>query len=177
MPATKASPIANDPPCAGALLALVALATLAALLPGRAGEAAEPCEPSVGRIVSLQGLVEVQPAGAADWARAGLDDRLCIGDTIRAGAYSQAAVALANDSVASLDQLTTMRFVGETESGRSWLDLLFGDVHLFSHRPRALEVDTPIANAFTEGTEFLVRARPERTEVILLDGRVRLASA
>ncbi|MCE3248682.1 MAG: TonB-dependent receptor, partial [Geminicoccaceae bacterium] len=177
MPATKASPIGNDPPCARALLALAALATLAALLPVRAGEAAEPCEPSVGRIVSLQGLVEVQPAGAADWARAGLNDRLCIGDTIRAGAYSQAAVALANDSVASLDQLTTMRFVGETESGRSWLDLLFGDVHLFSHRPRALEVDTPIANAFTEGTEFLVRARPERTEVILLDGRVRLASA
>ena len=70
-----------------------------------------------------------------------------------------------------------MRFVGESESGRSWLDLLFGDVHFFSHRPRALEVDTPIANAFTEGTEFLVRARPERTEVILLEGRVRLASA
>ena len=116
MPATKASPIANDTPHTGALLALAALATMAALLPGRAGVAAEPCEPSVGRIVSLQGLVEVQPAGAADWARAGLDDRLCIGDTIRAGAYSQAAVALVNDSVASLDQLTTMRFVGELTS-------------------------------------------------------------
>ncbi len=63
MPATKASPIGNDTPCARALLALAALATMAALLPGRAGEAAEPCEPSVGRIVSLQGLVEVQPAG------------------------------------------------------------------------------------------------------------------
>jgi tetratricopeptide (TPR) repeat protein len=138
------------------------------------GEAAEACEPVVARIVSVQGRVEVQSAGSAEWTRAALDDRLCVGDTIRAGAFARAALALTNDSVLSLDQLTTMRLGGEAETGRSLLDLLFGDVHFFSHRPRSLEIVTPIANAGTEGTEFLMRARPDRTEVVMFEGRVRL---
>ena len=108
---------------------------------------------------------------------AALDDRLCFGDTIRVGELARAALALANDSVLRFDQRTTLRLAGEVETGRSLLDLLFGAVHFFSHRPRALEVDTPIANAAAEGTEFLVRARPERTEVVMLDGRVRLTTA
>ena len=156
---------------------IVAAVMATALASLRASEAAERCEPAVARIVSIQGLVEVQPAGAADWVVAALDDRLCFGDTIRVGEFARAALALANNSVLRFDQRTTLRLAGEVESGRSLLDLLFGDVHFFSHRPRALEVDTPIANAAAEGTEFLVRARPERTEVVMLDGRVRLTTA
>ena len=138
------------------------------------GHAAEACEPVVAQIVSLQGRVEVQRGEAGAWMAAALDDRLCVGDAIRAGAFARAALALTNDSVLSLDQLTTMRLGGEAETGRSLLDLLLGDVHFFSHRPRALEIVTPIANAGTEGTEFLMRARPDRTEVIMFEGRVRL---
>ena len=138
------------------------------------GHAAEACKPVVARIVSLQGRVEVQSAGSAEWTPATLDDQLCVGDAIRAGAFARAALALTNDSVLSLDQLTTMRLGGEAETGRSLLDLLLGEVHFFSHRPRSLEIVTPIANAGTEGTEFLMRARPDRTEVIMFEGRVRL---
>ena len=138
------------------------------------GHAAEACKPVVARIVSLQGRVEVQSAGSVEWTRAALDDQLCVGDAIRAGAFARAALALTNDSVLSLDQLTTMRLGGEAETGRSLLDLLLGEVHFFSHRPRSLEIVTPIANAGTEGTEFLMRARPDRTEVIMFEGRVRL---
>ena len=138
------------------------------------GQAAEACKPVVARIVSLQGRVEVQSAGSAEWTRAALDDQLCVGDAIRAGAFARAALALTNDSVLSLDQLTTMRLGGEAETGRSLLDLLLGEVHFFSHRPRSLEIVTPIANAGTEGTEFLMRARPDRTEVMMFEGRVRL---
>ena len=82
---------------------------------------------------------------------AALDDRLCLGDTVRVGAFARAALALPNNSVLRLDQLTTLRLVGEAESGRSLLELLFGAVHFFSHRPRALEIDTPIANAGDRG--------------------------
>ncbi len=138
------------------------------------GHAAEICNPVVAQIVSLQGRVEVQRGEAGAWTAAALDDRLCVGDAIRAGAFARAALALTNDSVLSLDQLTTMRLGGEAETGRSLLDLLLGDVHFFSHRPRSLEIVTPIANAGTEGTEFLMRARPDRTEVIMFEGRVRL---
>ena len=78
------------------------------------------------------------------------------------------------NSVLSIDQLTTLRVDAPAETGRSLLDLLFGDVHFFSHRPRALEIDTPIASAGAEGTEFLMRVRPDRTEVVMFEGRVRL---
>jgi len=158
----------------GAQVAVAAMLVLASI---RASQAAERCEPAVARVVSIQGLVEVQPAGTADWVVAALDDRLCFGDTIRVGELARAALALANDSVLRFDQRTTLRLAGEVETGRSLLDLLFGYVYFFSHRPRALEVDTPIANAAAEGTEFLVRARPDRTEVVMLDGRVRLTTA
>ncbi len=124
--------------------------------------------------MSLQGRVEIQRGEAGAWTAASLDDQLCIGDGIRLGRLARAALALANDSVLKIDQLTTMRLAGEPESGRSLLDLLFGDVHFFSHRPRALEIATPIANAGAEGTEFAMRVRPDRTEVIMFEGRVRL---
>ncbi len=170
----KASRIVN--PLAGLRSLLIAVsATMPALM--SVAHAAEPCEPALARLVSLQGLVEVQRAAAPAWAPGRLDDRLCLGDSVRVGAYGRAALALANDSVLRIDQRTTLRLGGEVESGRSLLELLFGDVHFFSHRPRALEILTPIASAGSEGTEFLLRARPERTEVVMLAGRVRLQTA
>jgi tetratricopeptide (TPR) repeat protein len=152
------------------------MATAAAAIHGAlpAAHAAEPCDPGVARIVSLQGRVEVQRGEAGAWTAATLDERLCIGDTVRVGAYARAALALANESVLNVDQLTTMRLAGEPAAGRSLLDLLIGAVHFFSHRPRALEIDTPIASAGTEGTEFLMRVQPDRTEVLTFEGRVRL---
>ena len=92
----------------------------------------------------------------------------------RPAAVGRAALALADDLVLRLDQRTTLRLIGETETGRSWLEMLFGQVHFFSHRPRALEVDTPIANASTEGTEFLMRLSADQADLIMFDGRVRL---
>jgi tetratricopeptide (TPR) repeat protein len=139
-------------------------------------DAAEPCAPMIARIVSLQGQVEIKRGEAGAWMAAALDDQLCIGDSIRVGAWARAAIALANESVLSINQLTTLRVDAPAESGRSLLDLLFGEVHFFSHRPRSLEIDTPIASAGAEGTEFLMRVMPDRTEVLMFEGRVRLAT-
>ncbi len=169
---SKALPVAIGSTAAGWLIALSAAAAI--LLSVASGHAAETCAPAAAQIVSLQGRVEVQRGEAGAWTAATLDEQLCIGDSIRVGTLARAALALANESVLSIDQLTTMRLAGEPESGRSLLDLLFGDVHFFSHRPRALEIVTPIANAGAEGTEFAMRARPDRTEVIMFAGQVRL---
>jgi tetratricopeptide (TPR) repeat protein len=139
-----------------------------------AGHAAGRCEPGIARVASLQGQVEVKRGEAGAWTVAVLDEELCIGDYIRVGALARAALALANDSVFSIDQLTTMRIGAPAETGRSLLQLLVGAVHFFSHRPRVLEIDTPIASAGTEGTEFLMRVEPDRTEVLMFEGRVRL---
>ena len=73
-----------------------------------------------------------------------------------------------------MDQGTTAQLRRGAEEGRSLLNLLIGAIYFFSHRPRALEVDTPFVNAAAEGTEFLVRVGAERAEVVMLDGQVLL---
>src|SRR5687768_9291923 len=104
---------------ARSMFAIAAMATMVAVTSIRASEAVERCEPSVARIVSIQGLVEVQPPGTADWVVAALEDRLCVGDTVRVGKFSRAALALANDSILRFDQRTTLRLAGEVETGAS----------------------------------------------------------
>ena len=143
------------------------------LIPG-AGHAQQRCEPPAARLVSLQGTVELQRAGTNVWTPATLGEALCLGDALRVGRASRAALALANDSTLRLDERTTLQLRGVAEEQRSLIDLILGGVYFFSHRPRALEVDTPFVNAAAEGTEFLVRVGADRTEVVMLDGRVLL---
>ena len=143
------------------------------LIPG-AGHAQQRCEPPAARLVSLQGTVELQRAGTNVWTPATLGQALCLGDALRVGRASRAALALANDSTLRLDERTTLQLRGGAEEQRSLIDLILGGVYFFSHRPRALEVDTPFVNAAAEGTEFLVRVGAERAEVVMLDGRVLL---
>ena len=143
------------------------------LIPG-AGHAQQRCEPPAARLVSLQGTVELQRAGTNVWTPATLGEALCLGDALRVGRASRAALALANDSTLRLDERTTLQLRGGAEEQRSLIDLILGGVYFFSHRPRALEVDTPFVNAAAEGTEFLVRVGADRAEVVMLDGRVLL---
>ena len=144
------------------------------LLSSGSGHAQAPCEPPAARVVSIQGTVELRRAGTDVWTPAMLEEALCIGDGLRVGQASRAALTLANDSTLRLDQRTTLQLRGIAEEERSLLELLFGAVYFFSHRPRALEVDTPFVNAAAEGTEFLVRVGADRAEVVMLDGRVLL---
>jgi tetratricopeptide (TPR) repeat protein len=147
---------------------------LLVLLSSGPGRAQAPCAPPAARVVSLQGAVELRRAGTDLWTPAMLEDGLCIGDALRVGEASRAALALANDSILRLDQRTTLQLRGVAEEERSLLELLFGAVYFFSHRPRALEVDTPFVSAAAEGTEFLVRVGDDRAEVVMLDGQVLL---
>jgi tetratricopeptide (TPR) repeat protein len=144
------------------------------LLNSGAGRAQAPCEPPAARVVSIQGAVELRRAGTDVWTSAMLEQALCIGDALRVGQASRAALALANDSILRLDQRTTLQLRGIAEEERSLLELLLGAVYFFSHRPRALEVETPFVNAAAEGTEFLVRVGADRAEVVMLDGQVLL---
>ena len=81
--------------------------------------AAEPCDVVAARIVSLQGRVEVRAAGAVEWSVVGLNDNLCVGDTIRVGEFARAALDLPDNPNLRLDQLTTLRIVGATATGAS----------------------------------------------------------
>jgi tetratricopeptide (TPR) repeat protein len=136
------------------------------------GRAAERCDPPVAHIVSLQGQVEIRPDEREPWRAATLGEALCVGDSIRVGRLSRAALALADDSVLRLDQRTTLRLRSGVEPQISAIDLLLGALYLFARRPRALEVDTPFVNAGVQGTEFLVRVADDHTLIMVFDGRV-----
>ncbi len=146
-------------------------AGLAAPIP-KTSHAAEVCAPVLARVVSLQGTVEFRSSETEPWTDAALNDLLCADYWIRVGPSSRAALALPNDSVLRLDQQTTVRLRAQAEETRSLLELLLGTLYLFSHRPRALEIDTPFVNAATEGTEFLVSVGADQTRIIVFEGRI-----
>ncbi len=137
-------------------------------------QAAEPCEPVVGRLVSVEGWVELQRAADSAWLPAKLEDTLCQGDTVRAGERSRAAVALINQTVLRIDQSTAVRLVDilAKEEDRSILSLLWGAIQSFSRKPRRFEVNTPFLNGSVEGTEFFVRVEKQQTLLSVFEGQV-----
>jgi len=122
------------------------------------------CATPVGRIASVEGAVERRMAGSTVWEPASVEQPLCAGDAVRTGAFSRAALALANDSMLRLDQETTLEVgaVPAPAEEPSVLELIRGIIQVFSHRPHSLNIKTPFVNAATEGTEFLVEAEAKR---------------
>jgi tetratricopeptide (TPR) repeat protein len=145
------------------------------LLPS-AASAADLCDAPVGRMISVQGNVELLRSGAAEWQHSRGEDLLCPGDAVRAGERSRAAVSFFNDGTVLVDENTSLRLLGTTTRERSLLDVLLGTVDFFSRRPQTLDVSTPYVNAGVEGTEFLVRVLAERAEILVFEGTVRAAN-
>ena len=138
---------------------------------------AEGCEQPVGRLVSLQGVVETHAAAETVWHAAQLNASFCPGDTIRTAARSRAAVELTTETIVRLDQLTTLTLSGLTQKPTSWMDLLTGAAHFITRTPRALQIKTPYVNAAVEGTEFVVRVDQDHSLVTVLEGRVLAENA
>jgi len=126
----------------------------------------------MARVTSAQGQVEIRWSEAEPWRDARFDDILCAGTTVRVGTYSRAALVFADDSTLRLDQSTTLVIRGREEERRTWLDMITGAIHFFSHRPRSLNVETPFVNAAAEGTEFLIRVTEERAHILMFEGIV-----
>ncbi|MDH3660655.1 MAG: FecR domain-containing protein, partial [Alphaproteobacteria bacterium] len=135
-------------------------------------ESEQACEPEMARLTSIQGEVEIRPGEAEPWRDAGLGDVLCLGSTVRVGGFSRAALAFADDSTLRLDQDTTLVIREREEERRTWLEMLSGAIHFFSHRPRALGVETPFVNAAAEGTEFLIRVNQAEAHILMFEGVV-----
>ncbi|HET6466943.1 MAG TPA: TonB-dependent receptor, partial [Geminicoccaceae bacterium] len=136
------------------------------------------CVPLAARLVSVEGEVSVQPGGTRTWRPVEIEEQLCEGYSIRVGERSRAALALVNDAVLRLDQNTTLQLVDiavEPEE-QSLISLVIGAFQSFSRRPRMVAVDTPYLNATIEGTEFVIRADGERSELVVLEGIVTAAN-
>ena len=121
-------------------------------------------------------LVSTEIAAALARALSSISGVISTPTTYPWGPTSRAALAFANDATLRLDQDTSLTLLEEERPGRSWLEMLSGAIHFFSHRTRSLRIDTPFVNAGTEGTEFLMRVAERRTEVVMFEGRVRLTT-
>ena len=152
----------------------VALIPILLALHHPAAHAAGSCDEPAGRLVSIEGQVQVQVSEQSGWRPGKLEEQLCKGDSIRVGKLGRAAVVLANDGVMRLDQNTTIRLLdisGKKEQ-RSFVELVKGALQSFSRKPRLLSVNTPYLNGSIEGTEFETRVEDDRASILVLEGRV-----
>lgn len=157
-------------------LALIAAAVTLLTLLASAARAAEPCAAAVGRVVALQGAVDLQHAASRVWRVAELEQALCPGDLIRVGERSRAAIVLLDDGVIRIDENTTLRLAQASRDVPSLIETALGRLYFFSRRTRSLDVATPFVNAAVEGTEFLVEVERDRARVVVYEGRVVAAN-
>ncbi len=160
----------------GDLGKLVLLSFLLALATASASAAAVEEGDWLCKAVSVQGTVEVKKPGALDWAPVHMGDLFFAGDTIRTLERSRAALLLRNDSIARIDERTTVSLVGFEEEKTSILDLIRGGGFFFNRAPSNLKVLTPFVNAGVEGTEFFLGVDDRQTILSVLEGRVAAVS-
>ncbi len=132
----------------------------------------ERCKQWAGRVVSIQGTVQVRMAGETRWQPAKLNSTYCPGDTVRVLDKSRADVALINQPVLRLDQNTTLVLKGMKEEKTSVVEMIKGAAHFFSRAPKNLDVNTAFVNAGIEGTEFFVRVDDDKTFISVFEGKV-----
>ncbi len=133
-------------------------------------------ETGIGKLVSLRGEVQIQRAGSRLWQPAKLHEQIFPGDILRTGPNSRAALLLANDSVVRLGANTSLVVSGKQKASTTFMKLLKGVAHFFSRFPHSLEISTPFVNAAIEGTEFTIHVLEDKTNITVLNGRVRASN-
>lgn len=147
------------------------LAAAVIALQGSAAFAAAPCASAVAHVVSVQGIVEVRRFEERIWQLALLNSALCPGDSVRVRQHSRAALRLGNETLLRLDQKTALT-LGAPEDGKTLLEMLSGALHALTRTPRPFGVRTPFLNAGIDGTEFAIGIDPDRTRLVVYEGRV-----
>ncbi|RLT94471.1 FecR domain-containing protein [Ketobacter sp.] len=130
-------------------------------------------------VVSANGYVVVKSGGATasspdpnavSPARA--DSVVCPGQQLEVGRNSRAAIYLSNNSFVRLSENTVMSFPATQNEGSFWVELKQGVSHFISRITLRFGVKTAYTNAVVDGTEFLVSAHSDRTQVSVVEGSV-----
>jgi len=164
-------------------------------LGGLSGPAGAAAPTLAGKLVYLQGQVEVRRAGLKDWVPAQINQDLCAGDTVRTGAISRAAVLCVDESQLKLNENTVVILksaapsprlrLGEVspaaleEAAPSLYEVPQGEVWLRNKNEKFLfEVETPAVTAGIRGTELNLRVALDGATILtLLEGSLRLFNA
>lgn len=132
-------------------------------------------------VLTIEGTVEVAPAGTLNWAPARTNHVLNVGDRIHTGEGSRATILLSDRSVLRVGDSTTLEIRPPAQAGKkTLLDLKAGKSYLFNReKPTELQFRTPLASGAIRGTEFelSVDAATGRTLLTMIEGAVDLSNA
>ena len=130
-------------------------------------------------LLSKENVVDTA-SGGGGWKPASVGQSLAVGDKVKTGEDSRAAVRMTDLSVLRIDELTTIEITPPSStSDKPGLNVKDGATYFFSReKSREMRIETPAANGAMRGTEFVVRvAANGSTTVTMLDGEVELSNA
>lgn len=130
-------------------------------------------------LLTVEGQVQVSPAGGTQWVAGHTNQLLHLGERLRTAERSRATVRLSDLSVLRVNELTVMQIREPDDAGnQSLLDLRAGSSYFFSReRPARQQFRTPLASGAIRGTEFNLSVGEDgRTVVTLIDGEVTLSN-
>src|SRR5438067_1927353 len=130
-------------------------------------------------LLSKENVVDVA-SGGRSWTAATVGQPLGIGDQVKTGEDSRAAIRLTDLSVYRMDELSKVTITPpSTASDKPGINLKEGTTYFFSReKAREMRIETPAANGAIRGTEFVVTvAANGSTTLTMLDGEVELSNA
>lgn len=149
-----------------------------------AADTPDICAAAIGRVVSLQGVVEIRRASGGSWIPIRrLDLPLCSGDMLHTKSGSRAAIVLHPETVVRIDQNSTLQLRPESDGvhvelfntetlDRDQIGRTCGKGYFITRLPKRFKVYTPFLNAAVEGTEFQVAMACDRATLSVFEGRV-----
>ena len=135
---------------------------------------ASACDKWAAMVVSVNGYVVMKSGGesSSDSVPLKPDSVICPGQQLEVGANSRAAIYLSNNSFVRLDENTVMSFPAVQSEESFWVELKQGVSHFISRITMRFGVKTAYTNAVVDGTEFIVTANSDNTQVSVVEGTV-----
>src|SRR5262245_19133186 len=132
-------------------------------------------QPGTARVVEIEGVVEVQRAGATPWDPSRTNQVLYPGDHLRAGLHSRAALLLSDFRTLRLGELGHIQM---PEAKRTGLNFFRGILYFFHRdKPGEFEFRSPTVSAVVRGTEFNLQVSEDQTTTLMMfDGEVEMTN-
>ncbi len=160
------------------------LASAVAILLWTVNATAQAPAQLAGRIISLQGRVEVERVGSARPAL--VTESLYVGDRVKTGPDSRATILLTDETQVKLNAGSTLLIKAvaprpargivpaAARASKTLLQLIGGESWVQSPgQPEGLEIETPVATATIRGTEFNLKIGPGgESRLTLIEGKV-----
>ena len=154
------------------------LAALSPILWGKDTFAADNCiNKYAAKVVSLQGQLLIEANGKEDGHPVQLNEDICEGGHIHVQANSRASILLPNVGVIRVMENTDIKLNRVDPNKTTLVEMVNGFIHFISRTPQKLEINTPIANAGPEGTEFAISVDKTKASLWVYEGGVKFFNA